>query len=125
MSREEKRNVVEWVAFALGTLLTLTVAGFLLVEAFDGPHEIRVSARLTEARRTAEGIEVPVHVHNAGGAAAVDVQVEVCDAAGECLDLLFPQVPSEGDREAVAIFPPTAGAFTVRIVSYRGMNGGM
>ena len=125
MARQEKRNVVEWVVFTLGTLLTLTVAGFLLVDAFDGPHEIRLSARLTEARRIAEGIEVPVHVHNAGGAAAVDVQVEVCDITGECRDLLFPHVPSEGDREAVAVFPPTAAAFTVRVASYRGMNGGM
>jgi len=120
MPREEKRNAVEWLVFGLGTTLTLAIAAFLLVEAFDDPGSIRLRVSL-EVRPAEDGVSV--HVHNSGGAAAVDVTVEVCDSDDECRDLLFPDVPSEGDRAAVALFGPDASGFTARVTSYRGMNG--
>lgn len=121
MPREQKRNAVEWLVFGLGTALTFAAAGFLIVDAFDGASEIRVEATVGDATPNAGGLEIPVHVLNTGGAAAVDVQVEVCGGEGECRTLLFPEVPSESEREGMAVFPSDAGPFAVRVVSYRAL----
>jgi uncharacterized protein (TIGR02588 family) len=121
MPREQKRNVVEWLVFGLGTLLTFAVAGFLLVDAFDGSSDIVLAATVGESRHTAAATEVSVRVRNTGGAAGIDVQVDVCSAAGECRTLQFPEVPSESERNGVAVFPPEAAAFTAQVVSYRDL----
>lgn len=121
MPREEKRNAVEWLVFGMGTVLTFAVAVFLVADAFDGASEIHLQATLGNTSHHAGVLEVPVRVLNSGGSAAVDVQLEVCAGSGECRALSFPEVPSESERESVAVFAPGSGPFTARIVSYRAL----
>ncbi len=111
--------MVEWTVFGLGTLLTVAVAVFLLIEAFQNPSEVQLETFTGSPVPAGVAMHVPAGVRNTGGVAAVDVELEVCAGAGACRTLRFPEVPSAGTREGIAVFARGAGPFTARIASYR------
>jgi uncharacterized protein (TIGR02588 family) len=111
--------VIEWTAFGVGTALTIGIAGFLIWQAFqaEGTVDLRVEIASVEASR--ERASVTVRLHNAGDAAAQEVEAEACDASEACVSIHFDQVPAGASVEHVLRFPPDAGPFDASVVGWR------
>jgi uncharacterized protein (TIGR02588 family) len=111
--------VIEWTAFGVGTALTIGIAGFLTWQAFQAGGTVDLRVEIASVESSREGANATVRLHNAGDAAAQEVEAEVCDASDACVSIHFDQVPAGATVEHVLRFPPGAGPFEVRVVGWR------
>ncbi len=104
------KNALEWIVFALASVLVLAVGGILAYEAAvweDQPArlEIETGEPVTEGGH----LYLPVTVNNRGGTLAVNVNVRVTARGTEgerSVDLRFDFIPRGASREGRAAFPP-------------------
>ena len=117
----EKRNALEWVTFAVGVALTLSVIGFLVYQmavGSDEPPDLVIELGAVDVRRSTA--LVPVTVRNEGDRVAEGATVEVCAGPDDCAELSFPYVPQGSTRTGELGFGlPLGGALQARVVSYR------
>lgn len=105
----ERTPVAEWVAAALGLVLTLAVVGYTLWEGLtqdDGPPRLSVSAG--RATPTPDGYVVPIVVKNVSHATAAEVQVHAAlslpGRAPEEHTAQFAYVPGHGEVKGGIVF---------------------
>lgn len=101
---------LEWIAAAIGLLLTLAVLGALGWESANGsgdsPPVIEVSVDRITATPVGYVVEVELHNHASATAAAVEVQGELTKADGTVATsaTTIDYVPGESTRNAGLLF---------------------
>lgn len=117
--------VAEWIAAALGMVLTLSVVGYLLSEGLtehNGAPALSVAAEAPEP--AAGGFAVPLTVRNDSDATAADVEVRGALAIGgrvvEERRTRFAYVPGGGEAKGGLIFQqnPLGGSLSVVAEGY-------
>jgi uncharacterized protein (TIGR02588 family) len=124
-----EKNWVEWVVFAAGLALVLSVLSYLVYEGAtmgDDPPSIEVRLGAPEPR--AHNFIVPVTVTNHGDETAEGITVEVLletgggDAGGEPArgELSIAFLPRRATREGFVTFQqdPRAARLTARVLGY-------
>ncbi len=120
-----KKNILEWIVFAVSLILVMGVIGYLSYDAAtlgNNPPDIQV--RLGASEQRTKRFVIPVTVKNAGDETAEGVRVEVklkLDGAdAETGELEFPFVPRGGQREGFVAFnsDPNAGRLETRVLGY-------
>lgn len=104
MTRVEHKNGLEWAVFALASLLTLAIVGYLIVAAarhHAAPPDLR--ATLGDGEPASAGVRIPVSVHNHGETPARGVIVEVRVPESEVGRLEMERVPAKATREGWVI----------------------
>jgi uncharacterized protein (TIGR02588 family) len=121
----QRTAVVEWIAAALGFVMTLAVLGYAVLEGLEGeeaPPALSVTAGA--ATRTGHGFIAPVTVSNASKATAAAVEVsgrlEIAGRPVEERRATFAYVPGEGQATGGLVFEgdPRAGRLTLRAEGY-------
>jgi uncharacterized protein (TIGR02588 family) len=105
----ERSPVVEWVAAALGALLTLGLVGYTVWEGITAdPGPPRLSVHGEPAVRAGAGYVVPIVVRNDGHATAAEVAVRgVLRRDGEAPEerhASFAYVPGRGEARGGLVF---------------------
>lgn len=121
-----KKNWLEWVVFAIGALLTLSVFAFLGYEGLvQGPGEPVLSVQLGPSRRQGEHYLVPFRVRNRGDRTAEGVNVEVTlqpqDGELQTASLELAFVPRQSYRDGWVTFdfdPERAKSVKARAVGF-------
>ncbi|MCP9492936.1 MAG: hypothetical protein MSG64_00620 [Pyrinomonadaceae bacterium MAG19_C2-C3] len=122
---EVKKNILEWIVFAVSLVLVMGVIGYLSYDAAtlgNRPPDIQVLLGVSESRT--QGFAIPVTVRNTGEETAEGVRVEVelkLDGAdAETGELEFPFVPRGGQREGFVAFKhdPNTGRLETRVLGY-------
>jgi uncharacterized protein (TIGR02588 family) len=119
----------EWVSLGISTLLILSLAVYLVIEAFraDDPFvPVGVEALVSEARQLNGQFVLPVRITNRGGQTLRDLKVEVRfqapgTAAPNTTELLLDYV-GEGSEQIAYLYldqPPGALKIEGRATSYR------
>lgn len=116
----EKVSPLEWIVAALGALLVLGAAGFLLRDALGtDPAPPRIAIEVDSVVRSGEGYLVEFRVRNRGSttAAGLLVEGEIRDGAGalETSEVTFDFVPAEGVRRAGLFFTRDPGRHRLEI----------
>ena len=114
-----KRNAIEWTVFALGTAMTVGIAGFLAMEAVRGDGTVNLSLTVARVGNSPAGADVTLRVENAGDAAAKDVDAEACDAAGACVPFSFDQVPAGSTVERIVRCESDSGPYEGRVLGWQ------
>lgn len=98
------RPVLQWLAAAVGLVITLGAGGVILAEALQPSRPVALSVRVQDQRRTAESRILELVVTNSGSktAAAVDVVGKI---AGETATATIDYVPGNGEASASLAFP--------------------
>lgn len=120
-----KKNWLEWVVFAVGLVLVLSVLGYLIYSGAsmgDQPPEIEVRLGTPEQRQF--NFIVPVTVVNHGDETAASLRIEVVmegngeQARGE-LDIPF--LPRHAKREGWVTFDqdPRTSKLKARVLGYQ------
>lgn len=118
----EEKSWLEWVVFALSSLLIIAMVVYLVNDAFHDagrPPDIRVT--LGTPKAGAQGYMVPVSVANAGDQTATGLEVEVFGdgASEERARLSFDYLASGEIREGwVGFSKAPTGHLRGRIVGY-------
>lgn len=123
--KKSEKNLLEWVVFGIGLILTLGVVGSLVWDAASGgrrPPDPRVELGAPQPR--GQGWSVPVTVRNVGEETAEGVQVlvvlELPGGEREEAELEMPFVPRRSKREGWVHFvhPPASGRLSGRVTGY-------
>jgi uncharacterized protein (TIGR02588 family) len=119
-SLKERTPVAEWVAAALGLLLTLAVLGYFLAEGLsndDEPPELSVRAERAQAVGAAFVMPLVVENHSRATAAHVEVRgvLERDGVAIEERRATFGYVPGRGGAKGGLIFRHDPSAYQVRL----------
>jgi len=124
-------NWLEWTAFGLGVLITLSVVGYLgyqIATGSDEPANLQVTLQAPEAKpggaqsaeASGETVLIPLEVKNTGDRVAEMAVVEVCAGPDACAQVSFAFVPKGSKRTGtVGLSAPLAEPPTSRVVSYR------
>lgn len=116
----ERTPIAEWVAAALGLILTVAMLGYFVREAVtdqEGPPLLVVSRGA--ATPTDGGFVVPVIVSNRGDATAADVEIlGALERGGQVIEerrLSFSYVPAGGEARGGLLFQanPTDGRLEI------------
>jgi uncharacterized protein (TIGR02588 family) len=118
----ERTPIAEWVAAALGLLLTLSVLGYLVWEGVSrepGPPSFQVEGEPPQV--TAGGFAVPVVVRNTSHATAASVQVrgtlEQGDQVIEERRASLAYVPGRGEAKGGLVFQHDPRRYRLRLVA--------
>lgn len=121
----ERTPIAEWVAAALGLVLTLAVLGYTIWEGATADHgPPRLSVAHEPAQATAGGYVLPIVVRNASHATAAEVDVVVTLVPpGQAIEerrLHFAYVPGRGEaRGGVAVHAdPSMAKVDLRVDGY-------
>lgn len=121
-------NWLEWTAFALGVLITVSVIGYLgvqIVTGSDEPAALRVTLQAPEepsAEISGATVLIPIEVENKGGRVAEEAVIEVCAGSESCGTVSFAYIPKGSKRTGkIGLSAPLAGPLKPRVVSYRTM----
>jgi uncharacterized protein (TIGR02588 family) len=122
-----KKNILEWVVFAIGLLLVFGILGYLGFKTFTHhtfPPEISVEYK-PDATEMAP-FRYKVFVENEGGETAEQVSIELVQKRGdstiEKAELQFAFVPRASKQEGWMNFsedPKLADTVFVRVVSFK------
>ena len=119
-----RRNWLEWAILAGSVAAIGLLVGYLGVQtiAGDEPADVRIEARLDEARSTATGWELPVTVRNDGGLPAAAVTFEATAVVGgteETSELMLDlAAPGTATDLVVGFSGPPDGEVTFRLIGY-------
>jgi uncharacterized protein (TIGR02588 family) len=116
----ERTPIAEWVAAALGLLLTLGVIGYLVWDGLrerDAPPDLSVIAGAPA--QVGQGFVVPVTVRNDSPATAADVEVlGVLEQGGVVIEerrASFAYVPGDGEATGGLVFSRDPRAYRLRL----------
>lgn len=116
----EEKSWLEWVVFALSSLLIVVVVGYLIRDAMKDaglPPDLRVS--LGQPTPAAHGYVVPVNVINKGDQTAQAVELEIT-SGDEDATLTYDFLSSGETRDGwVGFSKKPDGPLTARVVGYR------
>lgn len=118
------KNPLEWVVFAISSLLVLGVIGFLIwnITASDGkPAAFAISIGPTTS--TSDSSVIQIKVTNSGSNTAAEVNVAVLaryPSGDRETTLTIDFIPRGGTREGYAVFegPGKPDAITARVLGY-------
>lgn len=124
MTRELKKNALEWTVFGVGLVLVMATVGYLIREVVTtGSKPPELVVRLGPARLVTHGFLVPVTVVNRGDQVAEDVSVMITLATRTereeaVLGIAF--LPHQSKREGWVTFraDPSTGDLQVGPVVY-------
>ncbi|MCW1885953.1 hypothetical protein OKA04_14535 [Luteolibacter flavescens] len=117
--RKRGKNPLEWIVFALSSVLVIAMIAVLTVEALrwqDRPPAL--SAKIGEMEFKDGTVIVPVEVVNHGDIAASEVNVAVTRTEGDAVQqsgVRFDFVPRQGTRRGTVSFPGAVSPGEVRI----------
>ncbi len=120
----EEKSWLEWTVFALSTLLTIALVGYLVHDAVQNrgtPADVRIS--LGDPTLTEFGYSVPVKVTNQGETTAREVEVEVATHSNppQTATLSFDFLSAEEVREGwVGFNGKPSGPLSSRVMSHVG-----
>ena len=118
------RHPIERAVFAASVAALLTLVGLLVYDGLARTSEPRLTIALAAAERQGSGWVLPFAVHNDGGSAAMNVDVEVARLADDQLvesgTVTLPFVPQGSRVEAIVTFTeePTPEATEARVLGY-------
>lgn len=116
----EEKSWLEWVVFALSSLLITVVVGYLVMDAVKDaglPPDLRVT--IGQPVPSAHGYAVPVKVVNHGDQTAQAVELEI-KSGDEDATLTYDFLSSGEQRDGwVGFSAKPAEALTARVVGYR------
>ena len=111
--------VAEWIAAALGAVVTLTAIGFIAAEAAQPSAPAALTAEVVRTRTVPGGSVLEVEVSNAGDETAAGVHIEA-GAGIQTSQAVIDYVPGHGRRTVSLAFsaPAPATAPQVRVVGW-------
>lgn len=124
--QERKRmSLLEWVAPAIGLVLTLGLLGFVGWEAWAAPDEAPPQITVTAGPVTRFGdqyvLEVTARNHGPSTAARVEVEATLRAGGGETTSrTMFDFIPAHSERRGGLFFPvdPRSAAVQLRALGY-------
>jgi uncharacterized protein (TIGR02588 family) len=127
MAKREEKNWLEWIVFAVASVLTIGLIAVLLWDSSrSSPEPVRCEVLLESALRQGTGYRIPVKAVNRGGRTAENVLIEVALLRGSetletaTLEILF--LPREGSRQGFVEFtmdPGESDRIETRCVGYQ------
>lgn len=125
MAAREGTPLLEWIAAALGALITLALLGFIAWEGVAGSREAPAAVTLeaTALHRTPGGYTVEVTARNRTDKTAAAVRFEGAlgpQGAVEKSEATFSYVPGQSERKAALVFSedPRRHGLTLRVTGY-------
>lgn len=118
----KRTPIAEWVAAALGLILTVAVIGYLLAEGLrEGQRPPSLSVASEPAQRTGGGYVMPVVVRNSSDTTAASVEVRgTLTQSGAIVEertVTFAYVPGRGETHGGLVFQNDPTRSTVEVVA--------
>lgn len=117
-----KKNLTEWIVFALSLALITAIVGLLVYEQMTiGNLPPQLSVAAGEVVQGPDGFAVELIVANAGDRTAESVQVEaLLEGTPHRAEVVVQYVPYRSTRRAWVILPsdPRHGRLIIRVVGF-------
>lgn len=122
MAAREGTPLLEWIAAAIGALVTLALLGFIAWKAVTATpaDPATVVLRPGAVHATAGGYVVEVTAHNPTDSTAAAVRIEGRLGGGETSEATIDYVPGRSEREAALLFTkdPRSHGLSLRATGY-------